>query len=148
MANYLDISAALDKALDAFNTANPVTVSGQYSNQPMDIAWENQRYEPVVGRPWQEATVLPAQTTQPGNGVNGVRYDSGIYQVTLYYPRDEGAGGAAGRADLLRSYFKRGTSLSHNGVTVLVERTPSISPARISASWYQLVVSIPYFIYS
>ena len=154
MADYVTIRAALEKGLDAFNNANPLTflapdgVTPVYNNQVMDIAWENTSYVPEVGRPYQEVALLPAVTQQPGNGYDGTRFDSGVFQISLYYPRDGGAGDAAGRADLLRNYFTRRLQLSHNGVYVQVERTPSISPAMTSDSWYKLVVSVPYFIYS
>lgn len=143
MADYLKIRLALEQGFEAFNAANLV------AGAQMPIAYENQRYDRVVGVAYQELHLLPATSSQPGNGPNGRMYDTGVFQVSLYYPRDEGPGAAAGRADLLRTYFKRGgTPLSFGGVTVSVERTPSISPARIQDDWYVLVVSIPYFIYS
>lgn len=147
MADYLKIRAAFDNAMVAFNVANPVTV-GPYVNEAMDIAMENERYDPTAARPWQEIYLLPATSQQPGLGADGVSFDTGIYQITLNFPRDEGPGAAAGRADLLRSYFRRSLILTFSGVSVMVERTPSISPATISDSWYKLVVSVPYFIYS
>jgi hypothetical protein len=148
------IRAALDQGLEAFNIANPVTIvksdgtGNWYTSEPMDVANENARYDPQVGKPYQEAFLLPGTTTQPGNGVQGTTYDKGVYQVTLYYPRDEGAGDAAARAGLLRGYFDRSRLLTHGGITVSVRDTPSISPARTEPDWYKLVVSIPYYLYS
>lgn len=153
MVDVLRILDAFDEALKAFNAANPVTVlapdgSYIYNNQQMDIAFENTRYVPTVGRPYQETHLLTNQTIQSGNGENGTTYDSGFYQISLYYPRDEGAGAALGRADLLRQFFTRGRVVTSGGVTVRVEHTPSISLPQYTDAWYRRVVSVPYFIYS
>lgn len=152
-ASYLSILAALDSGLKTFNDANLVVLMGVdglpiYNNTPMDVAWENTRYVPQIGRPYQEPTLLSNDTLQPGNGVSGTTYDHGFYQISLFYPRDEGAGAALGRADLLRSFFKRGVVLSSGGVTVQVEHTPSISGPMNSPDWYKRAVSVPYFLYS
>lgn len=136
------IGAAFDSAMKVFNAANLV------NGQQVDLVFENERYVPTVGTPYQETFLLPALTQQRGQGVNGTKKYTGIYQVTLNYPRDEGAGAAAGRADLLCAYFSRSAQLSQGGVSPQVEGEPSVSPARITNDWYILVVSIPYFIYS
>lgn len=153
-ADYLKILAALDQGMAAFNAANPVTVFQPdgvayfYNNAAMDTVWENTHYEPIVGKPHQEIDLLPAGSMQPAKGADGVSYESGIYQISLWYPRDEGAGPALSRAQLLRSYFKRNTLLSYSGTTVNVEQVPSIGPPRKNADWYGRVVSVPYFLYS
>lgn len=153
-ADYFRILDALDEGMKAFNAANPVTLLGPdgisyiYNNAAMDVAWENVRYEPQIGRPYQDIHLLSNETQQPGNGADGVSFDQGIYQIGLYYPRDEGAGAAIGRADLLRRFFKRSTVLTSGGVSVQVERTPSLSGPIIGPDWYKRVVSIYYFLYS
>ena len=147
-ANYLNILVALQQAVKAFNDANPVTISGQYANEPLDLVFENERYVPVIGRPYMEVTLLPGATQQPGNGVDGTEYDTGVLHVDLFYPRDEGAGPALGRAQLLRGWFKRSTLVSHGGTVVRLPSRASIAPGMNNEAWHKRVVTIPYFLYS
>jgi hypothetical protein len=152
VVDYKAVLAALDKGMEAFNAANLFTYSYNgvpvYAAAQMDLVMENMRYVPTVGRPYQETALLPADTAQPAMGNDGVSLEKGVYQVSLHFPRDEGAGDVLGRAQLIRQFFKRNTLLSYNGTTVSVERVPSISPPRIGPDWYSRFVSIPYFIYS
>lgn len=152
MADYQKILAALDSGLKAFAVANPLTFSYLgavvYNAEAMDIAWENVSYTPKIGRPYLEVFLLPADSVQAGNGQTKATLEKGVYQVGVWFPRDEGAGAAIGRADLLRQYFDRSRQLSFGGVSVQVERTPSLSPAAIGADWYTRYVSIPFFTYS
>ena len=152
MVNYIDIFAALNGGLAAFNAANLITYSynglSVYAAAQIDTAWENTRYDPIIGRPYQEVFILPGGRRQTSAGHNGTVFDVGIYQIDLHYPRDEGAGDLIGRADLLCQYFTRSRLLSYNGVTVQVEHAPSISPPRTRPDWYTRSVSVPYFLYS
>ncbi len=106
------------------------------------IAWENEPYKPVVGTPYQRVNLLFAT---PDNSEIGPNYvEHGFLQVTLAYPIDGGAQLAAGRADLLRSTFKRGFTFVYGGVTVLIEKTAQLWPAQIDGDRYSLPVRIPF----
>lgn len=152
MVNYRDILAALDKGMKAFNDANLITFNYNgvvvYNNAVMDVAWENTRYEPTIGRPYQEIFLLSGDTKQTAQGASGTNFDVGVYQIDLHYPRDEGAGDLIGRADLIRQYFQRSRLLQNNGVKINVEQTPSLSPPRTGPQWYTRSVSVPYFLYT
>lgn len=106
-------------------------------------AYENVAYTPVNGTPYQRPVLLPAQ---PDNATLGDAYHRlvGLFQVGLYYPLGNGPNAAQARAEAIRTQFKRGTSMTESSQTVLVIRTPTISPAQVIDDRYFVAVSIYY----
>jgi hypothetical protein len=103
-------------------------------------AWESVPFTPVVGTPYQQVNLMIADTLNPTLGDGHYRI-KGFMQVLLCYPANVGAKTAATRADLLVNHFKRGTSLI-SGVTVIIDKTPSIHPPMIDGLLYQIPISI------
>lgn len=106
-----NIRAALEKALAAMSPA-------------LSTAYENKTFSPVVGTAYQKAATLFAEPDNPEIG-SGYQ-ERGIFQVTLMYPKGEGAGAATARAALLRATFARGSTFTYGGTTVIIERTPEV----------------------
>lgn len=104
-------------------------------------AWESVPFTPVVGTAYQQVNLMMADTLNPTLGGDHYRI-KGFMQVLLCYPPNTGAKTAATRADLLVNYFKRGTSLTSGGITVIIDKTPSIAPALIDGVLYKIPVSI------
>jgi hypothetical protein len=104
-------------------------------------AWENAPYTPVAGTPYQRAWLLIAT---PDNSTMGDGYfrEQGIFQITLMYPLQTGTSTAAIRAEAIRTAFKRGTSMTGNGITVRVELTPEIAVGRVDEDRWALPVKI------
>lgn len=107
-------------------------------------AYENVAFTPTPGEPYQRATMLPATTQNPAFG-STLKHESGIFQVSLFYPVNAGSGAAYARADAIRAHFPRGLTLTYSGSTVTIQRTPSIGPAGVDGDRYIVPVSIPYF---
>ncbi len=107
-------------------------------------SWENLPYTPVAGTPYQAAYVMPAT---PDNVTMGDGYyrEQGIFQISLFYPINAGAGVAAARAQLIRTQFKRGTSMTSGSVTVRISRTPEIGQGRVDGDRWHLPVKIQWF---
>lgn len=109
-----DLRAALETALAAMSPALPTV-------------WENTPYSPVVGTPYQRASLLPGT---PINDEFGPGFaDQGFFQVSLHYPPGTGAKAAEDRALAIRSTFRRGASFTKNGLTVTIMKTPMLMPA-------------------
>jgi hypothetical protein len=90
---------------------------------PLATAWQNVPFTPVVGTPYQRASLLLAE---PDNREFGSGFqEQGFLQVDLCYPQSVGANAAEARAELLRTTFKRGTSLAN----ILISHTPEVKPA-------------------
>lgn len=105
------IRAALETKLSAMGSALPT-------------AFENMAFTPVQGTAWQQANILWAN---PDNRTLGAerRFERGIFQITLHYPKGNGAGVADTQAELVRMHFKRGTVCSASGQDVQVMNTPA-----------------------
>lgn len=109
--SLIKIRAALETALNGMSPA-------------LATAWENVPFTPVSGSPYQQAFVDPGQ---PDNPEYGPGYQqSGIFQINLRYPLQNGPIAAATRAELIQTTFKRGTTFVNSGVTVTVTNTPAI----------------------
>jgi len=104
-------------------------------------AWESVPFTPIVGTAYQQVNLMIADTLNPTLGGTHYRI-KGFMQVLLCYPPNAGAKTAATRADLLVNHFKRGTSLTSSGITVIIDKTPSIAPALIDGVLYKIPVSI------
>lgn len=111
---------------------------------PISYAWENVPFTPIVGVPYAAAYVMPATPDNPTMGDDYYR-EQGIFQVSLFYPLQAGAGIAAARAQLIRTAFKRGTSIVSGTVTVRISRTPEIGQGRVDSDRWHLPVKIQWF---
>jgi hypothetical protein len=106
-------------------------------------AFENAPFVPTNNVAWQSANLLPGQTENPDYGDSHHR-EVGVFQVTLYYPRNAGSQAALTRAELLRAGFARGLDLQEGSVKVKILRSPYIGPATDDDAWYRVPVSVPY----
>ena len=110
----------------------------------LSTAWENVPFTPVTGTAYQAAYLLPATPANPTMG-DGYYREHGIFQITLMYPIQAGTLTAATRAELIRSTFKRGTSMTSGGITTIIERTPEIGQGRVDGDRWALPVKIRYY---
>lgn len=110
----------------------------------MATAYENVKFTPTPGTPYQQLTMLPASPENPTVGAQH-RREVGLMQVSLRYPFDAGTQPATWRAELIQARFRRGSTWVKDGVTVIVDLTPTIAPGRISEDRFVVDVSIPYY---
>lgn len=123
------IRATLESALNGMNPA-------------LATAWQNVPFTPVTGIAYQRATLLLAE---PDNQEMGASFqEQGFLQVDLFYPQSVGSSAVEARAELLRTTFKRGTSLN-NGI--LISATPEIKPAYNDGDRYVLPIRIRFHTY-
>jgi len=106
--------------------------------------WEDIPFTPVTGVPYQQTWLLPATPDNPTMGDDFYR-EQGIFQITLMYPLQTGTAASAARAQLIRTAFKRGTSMVSGSVTVRIDRTPEVSPGRVDGDRWSIPVKIRYF---
>lgn len=130
--SYALIRQALETRLNAMSPALPT-------------AWENVSFTPVATG-YQRVNILPAETRNPTFG-GGMAMETGIMQVSLCYPIENGSATAAARAESLRAWFYRGLSLTASNVTVIIDKTPSIAPAQYEPGLYVIPVSIHFYSY-
>ena len=116
----------------------------------LPTAWENEPFS-YPSTPWQEGCLLPAAPQEPTIGTSHLIYESGILQVKLFYPPDQGTSPARERGDIIKSFFPRGLTLTQQSINVFIERLPVIHPAmedvRGGVEWYVIPISIYYYSY-
>ena len=108
----------------------------------LQTAYENAKFTPVSGVPYQRVTLLLAQPANPEIGSSYT--EQGFMQVDLCYPLDNGSRAAAARAGLIRTTFYRGAPFTASGVTVTISKTPEIMPGRVEADRWVVPVRIPF----
>lgn len=124
------IRAALEGALNG--------VSGTIAT-----AYENTPFVPATGTPFQQPFLLPAA---PANLEIGPGYiEQGIFQVSLYWPKDAGAAAATTQAELIRAAFPFGKTLNISGGGVVnIVGTPEIGPATADGDRFMVPVKIKF----
>ena len=122
------IRQALEVALNAITPA-------------IATAFENVNFKPPAESvPYQIVHVLFAR---PDNREIGRSHQElGYLQVKLMYPIRTGSLAAMTRAELLRTAFYRGSTVTSGGVVVNITDTPEITPSGIEESRYSVIVKI------
>lgn len=127
------IRAALEERLDALLPA-------------LATQWENIEFSPPAANlPYQRVHMMRAQPENPEAAGSKLKRHLGVMQVTLMYPQNVGPGDAETRAAALSEQFKRGTSLTKDGVTVTVDGTPHVMAGFQDGDRWAVPVRIPYF---
>lgn len=122
------IKAALDTKLNTVYTSNK-------------IAWELTQFAPVKGQDFAKPYYLPAESRQAALGSTAADREVGVYQVSVYSPSKNGIVAAQTLADLVKTGFRRGTTLTASTVAVVVEQV-HIKPAVIETDWTVIPVDI------
>lgn len=129
MSGQIDARIALESRLNA--------IAGAISTQ-----WENLAFVPVAGVPYQAVYVLFAQPDNPETSAGYI--ERGYMQVDLRYPVGVGHLPASTQALAIRNWFPRGLTLTANGLSVYIDRTPSISLGRIDDDRFVVTVKVTF----
>ncbi len=106
-------------------------------------AWQNVQFTPDPVAPYQEAVLMLAA---PENPAYGTYYrEVGVFQVALMYPFDGGTAEPELRAQAIRDWFARGTTVTADGIEVVIQRTPAIAAGYRDGDRWRVPVSIPFF---
>jgi hypothetical protein len=106
-------------------------------------AFENMPFTPTQRTPWQRVTMMPAATGNPTMG-DSFKREQGVFQVSLFYPTNEGAHNAEARAELVKTAFNRGSTFVSANVSVKILEHPYASYAIPGDGWFHVPVTIPY----
>jgi len=107
-------------------------------------AYENIAYTPIAGTAYQAPYLMPAEPDNPTMGDDFHR-EQGVFQISLFYPIQAGPGAAEARAELIKTAFARGQSMTAGGVTVRISKTPYIGQGRVDGDRWMVPVKIQYF---
>lgn len=112
--------------------------------------WENKAYEPVLGTPYLKEKLMPAASRiaswGDASGTDGFVRDDGVYQLSLFYPAGDDTKAAEEMAMAIRSLFKPGTVLLYGSLKIECRRSVKATAVE-EPGWYQVPVSVTYFVY-
>ena len=106
-----------------------------------DVAWPNVKYTPDKGTIYIRPTLLPAESTSATFA--GKDRHSGIYQIDIFAPLDEGLKPMYDLADAIRDHFHKQT-LTAGGDTIYIDVGNLANYSR-DDSWFIGIVEINYF---
>lgn len=111
----------------------------------VSTAYEGVSFNPEVNVPYQRVYVVPRKPRNTTMGDDHYR-EIGEFQIFLCYPTNQGSGAGLTRAELIRSHFKRGTTLVESSVSVLIDETPQVNGSMISGDRIVIPVIVPYVV--
>jgi len=82
------------------------------------VAWENVAYTPVAGVTYLAPALLPGEPFQAEVGESGQNWHVGVYQISIFAPKNVGVGALGTLRDSIVDHFKRGTVMTGGPVTV------------------------------
>jgi hypothetical protein len=113
--------------------------------QSPTVAWPGLDFQPAIGTPYLRPSFLSVPTVQATLGLAGFNRYSGILQVSVFHPINQGIIAPTEIAAAVAAHFKRGTSMAQGGVTVRVEAPPTVNTALTEDGWHHTPVSISWF---
>lgn len=111
------------------------------------VAWENVSFTPVPTTSHIRVNFLPSPTRPAANHKSAMDFESGIYQVDVYAPQDQGPNPAGALAEAVRAHFSRGLTLTGSGITVNIEATPSMAANDREGPFWRIRLTVPWFAY-
>lgn len=116
-------------------------LNAQLDSLGLPTSWENITFAPVIGVLWIRPTFMPGQARAAAIGVNAQDRITGIYQIDVFAPADEGVYAGGQQVSVIMTAYKRGTALVYSGVTVKINKVWR-STARPGTDWYQIPVIV------
>lgn len=109
----------------------------------MPVAYPNVTFTPPAAG-YLRATHVPNTANQVTLGTSGKNRHLGIFQVDVFLPINGGISTPMEKAGAVAAHFKRGTTLTRDGISIRIVRPPEIRPALQSAPYLQVPVIIRY----
>lgn len=106
--------------------------------------YENKSSRPNIDVAHGRAYWLSDSADQLALGSKGCDQHVGIFQISLFYPEDDGDLPLLIKADEVAAVYKSGANFVSSGVTVTIDSI-NRSPAVNEGGWYQADLTINYF---
>jgi hypothetical protein len=100
-----------------------------------DVAWENSSFIPTPESIYLKPEIIWAEGDAAGIGPQAGNVERGIYQLAIVTPPNTGPSKLNELRGALREHFKRGTSLTYNGLTITVRKAYP-GPSMLSVAFY------------
>jgi len=107
----------------------------------LDTAYPNRKFDPVAGTPWAAVFILPNQPEVATLGDSGADQHDGVFQISLFYPPNQGDHDIMAKADAIAAHYKAGKRFSYDGQSLLV-RNCGRAQGRLDDGWYRIDLTI------
>ena len=107
----------------------------------LPTAFENLAFSPLAGQPYQRVHTLVNRPIDMDLAVQ-TREERGVFQVSLFFPLNQGRVPAQSRADALRQWFKPPQTLVEGGVQVLLLSSVQTGSGAPDSDRWHIPVSI------
>ncbi len=94
------------------------------------------------------ASFLPAPSFETGIAWNAHNQHYGIFQLDVFYGQGAGEYAPGRVVSAAIAYFARGTKLTKDGFTVLINKVPYRGPMIKDDPWMMIPVSVPYLCFA
>lgn len=108
---------------------------------PANVALENAKFTPPADRYWR-IFFLPGVPRAAAIGSDAPNRHVGLLQIDIMDPKDKQDGATAQEADRIAAAYKRGTVLTHNGVSVVCEKAYAVRPMQDDPARFRMIVRI------
>lgn len=114
----------------------------------LHIAWPNEAFSPVVGTSYLEATHFPNAVQRQYLKGSDPHFYQGIFQITLHAPLNkvQGYAQATETAGLIAEHFAAGQRMYYDNIAVRVAKHPNVLSGRSSGTYFDIPISIDYYI--
>ncbi len=113
--------------------------TGSFGGLPVFL--ENSPAVPDISTPFLAGTMLPAQPIQSELGPTGTDLHEGVYQISIYYPKDIGTGEINRKADEIAIVFKPNAIFEWDTICARVNNIGR-SNLRVNKGWAILDLSV------
>lgn len=103
-------------------------------------AYEGKSFDSTVGTPWARLTLMTT-SGRPFDLAGESRIDSGLFQISLFYPDGNGTGEVEALADAVMAAFRPGQNLIQ-GSTLVSIMYAQPGPTLQEPDWIHVVVTI------
>lgn len=104
-------------------------------------AYENKKYDPLIGVDYQEVFILPSSNNVPY--INEISYEmEGFVQITLCYGYDEGRSKCMDRANIYMGLFPVGTVLTIDSLKIRIKGVPQITNLGVDSGRYKIALRV------
>lgn len=110
-----------------------------------NVAWENKKFDPPAN-PWARFTYIPNQPEVATLGDEGQDELTGILQIDLNYPQDNGLKDVSDKYESIRTIFAPGNIFTHAGQWVRISSCGR-SHGRIVDNYYRVTITIMFYAY-
>ena len=109
----------------------------------MSVAYPNVEFTPPEDG-YLRAQHFPNTTNQITLGDTGENRHIGLFQVDVFWPKGAGEIAPKERAALVAAHFKRGTTITQDGLAIRIIQPPTVSGIINGDRFVQVPVTIPY----